>query len=106
MGFKRMVDGEGEPVKIDAATEYIDKRSTEESRAVTNSLVEYMVLPEAFKREMCKGFDHNAVAAILRAAGHLRTDGQRFTNRVRLPGMGKVAVYHFKPSIFTTEGDD
>lgn len=106
MGFKRMVDGEGEPVKIDAATEYIDKRSTEESRAVTNSLVEYMVLPEAFKREMCKGFDHNAVAAILRAAGHLRTDGQRFTNRVRLPGMGKVAVYHFKPSIFTNEGDD
>lgn len=103
-GFKRLVDADGEPVKIDAATEYLEKRSADESRQVMNALVEYLVLPEAFKRDLCKGFDPEAVGKVLRAAGHRRTDGQRLTNRVRLPGMGKVPVFHVKPSIFG--GDD
>lgn len=103
-GFKRLVDADGQALKIDAGTDWIDKRSTEESRTTQGALVEFMVLPQAFSREVCKGFDPNAVATVLRAAGHLRTDGQRLTNRVRLPGMGKVAVFHIKPSIFG--GDD
>jgi len=103
VGFKRMVNEEGEPLKIDSATEYLERRSTSSEK--TDACVEYMVLPEAFKRDVCKGFDSSAVAILLRARGHLRHERDRTTNKQRLPGIGPapVPVYHIKPSIFADE---
>ncbi|MGM9489790.1 DUF927 domain-containing protein [Ideonella sp. YS5] len=101
-GFKRMVDAEGSPIKIDAATDYVEKRSGE-LRERTDALVEYLVFPEAFRREVAKGFDVQAVADLLRKRGHLKHETGRLTIRQRLPGTDKAPVYLVKPSIFSDE---
>ncbi|NDY90145.1 DUF927 domain-containing protein [Ideonella livida] len=102
-GFKRMVNTEGEPLKFDAAVEYLESKTGPEWRDRTDALVEYLVLPEAFKRDMCKGFDSKAVAELLRARGHLRHEKDRLTIKHRLPGMDKAPVFHIRPSIFSDE---
>ncbi len=61
------------------------------------------MLPEAFRREVCKGFDASAVARVLKKRGHLVHQPGRLTDKQRLPGMGLVPVYHVKPSIFGDE---
>lgn len=103
VGFKRLVDEEGNPLKFDAATDYIEKRSPEELRQVHKAAVEYLILPEAFRRQVCKGFDAEAVAKLLRRRDHLRHEKDRLTMKQRLPGMGTVPVYHLLPSIFADE---
>lgn len=102
-GFKRLVDDQGKPLKIDAATEWVDKRSTFETSGRQTALVEYLILPEAFKREVCKGFDAGNVARVLKARGHLVHEADRLTIKQRLPGMGKVPCYHLRPSILADE---
>ncbi|MFY9511080.1 MAG: hypothetical protein WAQ05_08920 [Rubrivivax sp.] len=102
-GFKRLIDEHGKPLKIDAAVEYVDKLSAAESSERRSALVEFLILPEAFKREVCKGFDSSAVARVLKRRGHLTHEADRLTTKQRLPGMGKATCYHVKPSIF---GDD
>lgn len=99
-GFKRLVDEDGKPLKFDAATDYMDRVSKPESSERQTALVEFLVLPEAFRRDVCKGFDPGAVAALLRRRGHLIHEADRLTIKQRLPGMGKTACYHLKPSIF------
>ncbi|WP_140636174.1 DUF927 domain-containing protein [Methylibium rhizosphaerae] len=102
-GFRRMVDAEGKAVKVDAATDYLDRRSTSESSEARNALVEYLILPEAFRRDVCKGFDSTAVARLLQKRGHLVHEADRLTIKHRLPGLGKAPCYHVKPSVL---GDD
>lgn len=102
-GFKRLIDEDGKPLRIDAATDYVEKLSTQESSERRAALVEFLVLPEAFRRDLCKGFEAGAVARVLKQRGHLVHENDRLTVKHRLPGMGKVPVYHIKPSIFTDE---
>ncbi|MDP3085108.1 MAG: DUF927 domain-containing protein, partial [Rubrivivax sp.] len=102
-GFKRLVDESGVPVKVDSATEYLEKRSADDWRTIHTGFVEYLILPEQFKREVCKGFDAAAVAKVLRDRGHLKHEVDRLTMKQRLPGMPKTAVYLIKPSIFEDE---
>lgn len=106
VGFRRAVDESGEPVKLDEATDWIDKRSREDSRTMARAHWQYLCLPESFKREVCKGHDADRVAQLLRTRGHLQTEGDRLTDRQRIPGLGKVAVYLIKPSIFADGFDD
>jgi len=104
-GFKRMIGDDGNPLKLDAATEYVDRASSVESSEQRLAQVEYMILPEAFRRDVCKGFDPAAVAEALRNRGHLIHQKDRLTSKQRLPGLGKdpVPCYHVKPSIFNDE---
>ena len=54
----------------------------------------YYVLPEAFKREVCQGFDVKTVTAALRKAGWLAPgEGSRATQKPRLPGLGPTRCY-------------
>ncbi len=102
-GFRRLVDEDGVPLKADAATDYMDKVSTPESSERRAALVEYLVLPEAFRRDVCKGFDPSAVARLLQQRGHLLHEADRLMNKQRLPEMGKASCYHIKPSIFSDD---
>lgn len=102
-GFKRLIGEDGKPLKIDAATDYLEKRSAPESIERLSAQVEFMVLPEAFRQEVAKGFDAGAVAALLKRRGHLIHEKDRTTNKQRLPGMGLAPVFHIKPSIFADE---
>lgn len=53
---------------------------------------EYLILPEVFKREFCRGSDVKVVVAEMKARGFLRTGEDRSQVQVRLPrGLGKRA---------------
>lgn len=105
-GFKRMIDEAGQPVKYDSADDYCDARAPAGERSADAHLVEYLILPEAFKNEVCKGLDAQFVADMLNKAGHLKTDKDgRFTHRLRAPGMGLTRVFHVLPSVFDAAAD-
>lgn len=55
---------------------------------------EYLVLPEAFKRELCQGNDIKTVTAELLKAGWLAPgEGSRTTQKPRIPGLGTTRCY-------------
>lgn len=97
-GFRIMMGGDGEPIKADSATDYLE-RTGSASQERKEALVDYMIFRERF-REICKGFDASAVATLLRERGHLVHEKDRLMNKRRLPGMGLTAYYHVKASIF------
>ncbi|MGY5951276.1 DUF927 domain-containing protein [Stenotrophomonas pavanii] len=61
-------------------------------------LTEYLVLQEAFRRELCAGFDVRLAARTLAEAGWLKrsADG-RPSQTVRVPGLGPIRVFVFDP---------
>lgn len=65
---------------------------------------EFLVLPEAFKREVCAGLDTRAATAVLVKAGWLRPGGDgKTTQKPRLPGLGLARCYVFTGRMW--EGD-
>ncbi len=63
-------------------------------RTDANGTREFMVLPEAFKRDVCQGFDVKMVTAALLKAGWLAPgEGSRATQKPRLPGLGPTRCY-------------
>jgi uncharacterized protein (DUF927 family) len=54
---------------------------------------EYYVLPEVFKTEICKGFDHKVISKLLADSGFLLMDGRQYTRKERLPGQGNMRCY-------------
>ena len=57
---------------------------------------EFLVLPEAFKRDVCAGFDLKAATQCLLAQGWILPGGDgRPTQKPRLPGIGAARVYVF-----------
>jgi len=57
---------------------------------------EYLVLPEAFKRDVCAGFDLKAATRCLLSQGWIVPGGDgRPTQKPRLPGIGTARVYVF-----------
>jgi uncharacterized protein (DUF927 family) len=66
---------------------------------------EFLVLPEAWRSEVCKGFDAKFIAKAMAERGMLRTQGGRLQVNERLPGMPRtVRVYHVTAAIFA--GDE
>ena len=101
-GFRRLIGSDGKPIKSDTdhQREYGDRMSTADGEAAQ---VDFFVLREVFVREVCKGFDADAVAKLLQRRGHLKHDVGRLSTKPRLPGMGNVWCYHIKPSVFEDE---
>lgn len=56
---------------------------------------EYLILPEMFEGEICRGFSHIAVAKELEKLGHLRrgTENKSLKSRETLPELGRKRVY-------------
>ena len=69
-------------------------------RGMGNSEREYLVLPEAFKSEICKGLDAKSVAAELVARGWIRAESGHHTISTTLPGVGKTRCHVFTPLIW------
>ncbi|HQS22611.1 MULTISPECIES: DUF927 domain-containing protein [unclassified Acidovorax] len=102
-GFRRMVDQDGKPIKNDAEhqREYGERMAPADGEAVS---VEYFLLPEVFRAEVCQGFDYQAVAAVLLAHGALMPGaGRSFDTRQRLPGLGLSRCYHIPPALFALD---
>ena len=99
-GFRRLLNDQGEPIKTnhDHATDYGGRMPSAMGEGVT---VEYFVLPEVFKGELCQGFDPQAVARVLLEHECLtRKEEGRFTIKERLPGMGPTWCYRIPARIF------
>jgi len=64
----------------------------------------YYVLPEVWAAEVCKGFDHHAVARALAERGFLQKgDGRNLTASVRVPGVGKTRLYAVTSALLAGE---
>jgi putative DNA primase/helicase len=100
-GFRRMVGEDGKPIKTDAEhqREYGDKMSAADGERVS---VEYFVLPETFRAEVCQGFDYKAMARVLLEHECLRADGgsHPYDTKQRLPGLGQTWCYRILPKLF------
>jgi putative DNA primase/helicase len=87
------------------ASRFEDIHATDESRVYNrvgfyrqaNDKREFLVLPEAFRSEICQGFNEKTVKRVLIEAGLLlpNKEGQPSQN-MRLPGLGSTKVYVFK----------
>jgi putative DNA primase/helicase len=98
-GFRRMVTEDGKPIKTDAdhQREYGEKISPTMAESVS---VEYFILPEVFKGEVCMGFDHAAVARVLLVHGCLiQSERGRYDTSFKAP-THKGRAYRISPSIF------
>jgi putative DNA primase/helicase len=98
-GYRRMLNKDGEPIKTDSqhGTEYGDYMPASRGDEVS---VEYFILPEVFRSEVCNGFDYQAVARVLRDHECLLADKGRFDCSARLPGLGPSKAYRIPPKIF------
>lgn len=102
-GFRRMVDKDGKPIKSDAEhqREYGERMAPTDGEGVS---VEYFVLPEVFRSEVCQGFDYQAVCRVLLEHGCLVPDANRpFDCRPRLPGMGLASCYRIPSALFALD---
>nr|WP_249177181.1 DUF927 domain-containing protein [Burkholderia ambifaria] len=98
-GYKRLVKG-GRSVNTNQ--EYMSEFGEQISDAdAEQTEMEFFVLPEVFREEVCRGFDHRAVARTLIECNVLMTTGNgRPDMQIRVPGLGRIRAYHVLPSIF------
>ncbi len=99
-GVRRMLDELGEPVKTDSGhnAAFGDRMHPATGEMIS---VEFFILPETFKSEICKGFDHIAVCKLLKDRGILICkEPGRYDTKTRLPGIGPTRCYHLSPAIF------
>jgi putative DNA primase/helicase len=99
-GLRRMLNDRGEPIKTqhDHAADYGDRMPATLGENVS---VEYFVLSEVFKSEMCQGFDPQAVARVLVEHECLTVkEPGRYSVKERLPGLGSARCYRIAPCIF------
>ena len=101
-GFRRLVYQDS-PISSEAdfQREFGDDVKSVPSHAINDTGTEFFVLAEKFKSEICKGYDPDTVARVLREHGCLLTQEEgRFTYKTRLPGIGNSRCYRIPPAIF------
>lgn len=60
----------------------------------------WMVLPQVWKTDVCRGLDPAYVARTLGQRGMLNHDQGTWQSRSRSPGLGRVRVYAIRPTLF------
>ena len=102
-GFRRMLNADGEPIKTNSqhAQEYGDKMPATLGGDVS---VEFFILSETFRAEVCQGFDYQAVCRVLLEHGCLIQEREgRLESRQRLPGLGLSNCYRISSKIFSLD---
>ncbi|MCP5245953.1 MAG: DUF927 domain-containing protein [Burkholderiales bacterium] len=75
-------------------------------KPANDGLAEFLILPETFKSEICKGFNYRDVAKLLVSKGYMVPgDGGRPQHKVNLPHEGWMRVFHILPSIWGDNDD-
>ncbi|SEB76432.1 DUF927 domain-containing protein [Paraburkholderia caballeronis] len=103
-GFKRPMSAD-RPVNSDREymAEYGEKMSAADAE---RSDTEYLVLTEPFRKEVCNGYDHRAVAQLLADVGVLKVEGGgRQDCKVRIGSLGLMRAYRIQSSIFSLDID-
>jgi putative DNA primase/helicase len=66
--------------------------------------VEFFVLPEVFRNEVCNGYDYTAVCSVLLQYGCLKPGkGRSYDDKQRLPGLGQARCYRITSAIYELE---
>ncbi len=102
-GYRQMLNANGEAIKTNNqhGQEFGDKMPASMGADVS---VEYFILAETFRTEVCQGFDYQAVCRVLLDHGCLARDkGRPFDCRPRLPGLGPATCYRITPEIFNID---
>ena len=102
-GVRRMLSDDGEPIKTNSqhGAEFGDRMPAAFGEGVS---YEYFVMAETFKTEVCKGFDVQAVCAVLVEHGALTVkEPGRYSIKTKLPGIGPVRCYCIPPTIFAVD---
>ena len=103
-GFRRMLNQDGEPIKSNNQhlQEFGDRMPASRGDETT---VEFFLMAEVFRSEVCAGFDYRAVCKVLLAHECLVPDkGRAYDCRPRLPGLGdKVTCYRISSRIFALD---
>ena len=110
-GYRRFVDHEGNPIKMakKVYTPGVSREDQDVYDAMTDleaegASVEYFVLPEVFRAEVCQGFDYQTVCKVLLKHKCLLPDSNRpFDCRPRLPGLGLTSCYRIPSAIFALD---
>lgn len=98
-GFKRMVDKDGKAIRIDP-NQPVNYGQSKPDEVYTD----FYVLPEVYKTEVCRGFDHVAVARVLIERGCLLPDSKgRYDCKPRPPSMPEARCYRISQSIFALD---
>lgn len=71
-------------------------------KRITDDKTEFLILPESFRKEVCKGFDAKIVIRELHARNFLMSDQDKFQKTERLPEIGVKKVYAVSSDIFET----
>ena len=98
-GYRRLLNVDGEPIKSNSQhfSEFGDKMPPIQGAETS---VEYFILSETFKSEVCAGFDPVAVSKVLLDHGVLLPDkGRQYDCKPRLPGLGNTRCYRISPTI-------
>lgn len=102
-GLRKLVTSDGTAINNhdDHHKAYGEKMHITDSE---NSQYEYYVLPEVFRNEICKGYDHRAVSKLLIKEGWLiptQKEGviKSATRSERLPGIGTISCYKFTSAV-------
>ncbi len=94
-GFRRLVSKDGKAVA---------KSEWEIDVANGDAQIEYLVLSETFRTEVCAGFDPHAVAcALLDHECLIAPERGRMNSSVYVPGEGNVRCYRIPPAIMDLE---
>lgn len=99
-GVRRMLDDQGSPIKTNSShlSQFGENMSPITGEGVS---VEFFILSETFKNEVCQGFDHVSVCRVLAERGCLVfKEAGRYDVKQRLPGIGPARCYHITSNIF------
>ncbi|WP_395055721.1 DUF927 domain-containing protein [Polaromonas sp.] len=102
-GVRRLLNANGEPIKTNGqfGQEFGEKMLPIDGERLSH---EYFILAEAFRVEVCQGFEYQAVCRVLLDHGCLIPDaGRPFDCRPRLPGVGHATCYRITPAIFNLD---
>lgn len=97
-GLRKMIASDGTAINshTDHHKAFGDIIHSDESDMIEQ---EYYVLPEVYRNEICKGFDHKTVSKLLIKHGMLEPGKKSATRSERLPGIGNISCYRFKPAV-------
>lgn len=93
---------------LDANDETADLRVVDRvgfRRRTAGAGYEYLVLPEAWRTEVCAGLDPNRVADTLIKQGFLERDAGHRTTVARIGGHGRLRVYRIVASFMGADAD-
>ncbi|HEX5127463.1 MAG TPA: DUF927 domain-containing protein [Rhodocyclaceae bacterium] len=79
-----------------------------EHESANNKRTEYLILPEVFRSEVCKGFDPASVVRLMINKCYMRDGGEASRPgqvRETVPGIGRIRLVHILPEFLEAEND-